>query len=180
MTCPNWTYIINVMASNFVDESLFPSAANLSDQRKIRRASIGDRVQACAEIVNRSTEPWVLWCDLNDEATALTKAIPDAVEVRGSDSIESKVSALTGFTEGKIRVMVTKPSIAGHGLNRVNTARAWLSWAWVIHMRRYYQAVRRCWRYGQERPVEVHRFYTDADSVIVDSLARKEDSAMSL
>ena len=169
----------HVMASDFTDDSLFPSAASLSDQRKVRRASIGDRVLACADIVNRSTEPWVLWCDLNDEASALTKAIPDAVEVRGADTIETKVSALAGFTEGKIRVMVTKPSIAGHGLNWQHCARmAFVGVGYSYEA--FYQAVRRCWRYGQERPVEVHRFYTDADSVIVDALARKEDSAMNL
>ena len=161
------------------DGELFAAAASLADQRRIRRESLAARVAECAAMVNASAEPWVVWCDLNDESGALAKAIPDAVEVRGSDSLDSKIAALTGFSDGAIRVLVTKPSIAGHGLN----------WQHCAHMafvglgysyEAFYQAVRRCWRYGQARPVEVHRYYTDAETAVARALERKEEAAMSL
>ena len=160
-------------------DDLFPSAVGIQAQRKNRRASIGARVEECAALVNADADPWVVWCDLNDESDALAKAIPDAVEVRGSDSIDSKITALTGFSDGAIRVLVTKPSIAGHGLNWQHCARqAFVGVGYSYEAQ--YQATRRCWRYGQVRPVEVHRFSTEADRLVIESVARKEEGAMSL
>ena len=158
---------------------LFPSAVGIQAQRKNRRASIGARVAECAELVNADAEPWVVWCDLNDESAALVKAIPGAVEIRGSDSAEHKTRALVDFSEGRTRVLVTKPSIAGHGLNWQHCARmAFVGVGYSYEAQ--YQAVRRCWRYGQARPVEVHRFSTEADRLVIESVARKEEGAMGL
>jgi hypothetical protein len=85
----------------------------LSQRIKVRRDSIHERVARCAEIVNQSTSPFLVWCELNEESSLLTKSIPGAVEVKGSDDPARKESALTGFSDGNIRVLVTKPSIAG-------------------------------------------------------------------
>ena len=92
-------------------------AQTLGERRGARKASIGARVKACADIVNADSEPWIVWCDLNAEADSLRQAIPGAVEVRGTDEPDAKEARLLDFAAGRIRVMVTKPSIAGFGLN---------------------------------------------------------------
>ena len=157
------------------DGMLFPGAlGGLSDRRKVRRVSLTDRVKACAEKVNASSEKWVIWCDLNDESTALKNAIPDAQEVTGSDSIEVKESILDNFTYGNLRVLVTKPSIAGFGMNWQhchNMAFVGMSDSWES----YYQAVRRCYRFGQEKPVNVFIYYSENEAEIVDNIKRKGD-----
>lgn len=159
---------------------LFPmEAQTLSERRNARRASIGDRVARCAEIVNADREPWIIWCDLNAEADALRSAIPDAVEVRGPDSIESKEDALAGFSNGRIRVLITKPSIAGWGLNWQHCAR--MAFVGVTDsFESYYQAIRRCWRFGQRREVMVHIFASDLEGAVVANLKRKESDAKSM
>ncbi|MDE1907195.1 MAG: hypothetical protein KGH75_12175, partial [Rhodospirillales bacterium] len=96
---------------------LFALEANtLSERRDARRASLSDRVARAAAMVNESNRPWLVWCDLNAESEALTRAIPGAVEVKGSDDTDHKESALSGFQDGLFRVLVSKPSICGFGL----------------------------------------------------------------
>jgi hypothetical protein len=149
-----------------------PEAQTLTERRQARRASLEARVDACAKRVNEDRQPWVVWCDLNAEADALCDAIPDAVEVRGTDDIDVKESRLRDFSEGRIRVLVTKPSIAGHGLNWQHCARmafVGLSDSWE----NYFQAIRRCWRFGQKRPVEVHVFASEMEGAVVKNLQRK-------
>ena len=129
---------------------LFPSIPRplgISELRSLRRESLSARVGECSDLVNDSDECWVVWCDLNDESSALVKAIPDAVEVRGSDRLDKKIQSLVDFSNGKIRVLVTKPSIAGHGLNWQHCARmAFVGVGYSFEQQ--YQAIRRCWRYG--------------------------------
>jgi hypothetical protein len=166
-----------VSASQVQDGFLFPvEAQTLQERIGARRSTIMDRVEACALDVNASAEPWVVWCNLNDESAALTKAITDAVEVRGAMSSEDKEATLLGFTDGAFRVLVTKPSIAGHGMNWQhcrNVAFVGLSDSWE----QYYQAVRRCWRFGQEREVQVHIYTADVEGAVVANIKRKEASA---
>ena len=154
-------------------------ASSLSDRREARKASLPDRVAACAELVNADRQPWIVWCDLNDEADALRAAIPDAVEIRGSDDDEDKEHRLHDFAHGKIRVLVTKPKIAGFGLNWQHCAR--MAFVGVTDsFEAYYQAVRRCWRFGQTRPVDVHVFASDLEGAVVANLARKEADAKAM
>jgi hypothetical protein len=154
-------------------------ARTLSERRGARRASINDRVNACADIINSSARPWVVWCDLNAEADALQKAIPDAVEVRGTDDPEEKESRLMDFAAGKIRVMVTKPSIAGFGLNWQHCSD--VAFVGVTDsFESYYQAVRRCWRFGQKRQVNVHVFASKYEGAVVSNLRRKEAAALAM
>jgi superfamily II DNA or RNA helicase len=151
-------------------------AQTLSERITARRESISDRVSKCAELVNNTTEPWVIWCNLNEEADRLEESIGDAVQVQGNEDVESKIRKLTAFTAGQIRVLVTKPSIAGHGLNWQhcnNVAFVGLSDSWE----QYYQAVRRCWRFGQKRPVNVHIITSSAEGQIVANIKRKEADA---
>lgn len=154
-------------------------ASTLSERRDARRASIGDRVAACAALVNADREPWVVWCDLNTEGDALRAAIPDAVEIRGADDAETKEQRLIDFAAGRIRVLVTKPSIAGFGLNWQHCAR--MAFVGVTDsFESYYQAVRRCWRFGQQREVQVHVFASELEGAVVANLRRKEQDALAM
>jgi hypothetical protein len=152
-------------------------AESLSERRAARKSSLTQRVEACAAVVNAEmTEPWVVWCDLNAESEALTAAIAGAVEVRGSHTIDEKERALEAFARGEIRVLVSKPSIAGFGLNWQHCARmafVGVTDSWEA----YYQAVRRCWRFGQTRPVDVHIFASEAEGSVVRNLERKDAAA---
>ena len=146
----------------------------LAGQRRARKAGLDWKVENLAAMVNASGEQWCVWCDYNDESAALAKAIPDAVEVRGSDSAESKADAMTGFAEGRYRVIVSKPSICGFGMNWQQChlmAFCGLSYSYE----QFYQAVRRCWRFGQGKPVEAHVFTTVQESSSVDAIKRKEE-----
>ncbi len=159
---------------------LFASEAqSLSERREARRMSIADRVADCASIVNADSQPWIVWCDLNAEGDALRQAIPDAVEIRGSDDADEKERRLADFAAGRIRVLVTKPSIAGFGLNWQHCAR--MAFVGVTDsFESYYQAVRRCWRFGQRRDVHVHVFASSAEGAVVANLKRKERDALAM
>lgn len=161
--------------------SLFAEhAESLSERRSARKQSVADRVRECAAIVNADqSEPWVVWCDLNAEGDLLREAIKGAVEVRGSDDVDKKESTLQGFADGTHRVLVSKPSICGFGLNWQHCAR--MAFVGVTDSwESYYQAVRRCWRFGQSRPVEVHIFASEAEGAVVANLKRKERDAQVL
>jgi superfamily II DNA or RNA helicase len=154
-------------------------AQTLSERRDARRLSIADRVSDCASIVNSDRQPWVVWCDLNAEGDALVKAIPDAVEIRGSDDADVKEKRLADFAAGRVRVLVTKPSIAGFGLNWQHCAR--MAFVGVTDsFEAYYQAVRRCWRFGQRRDVHVHVFASTSEGAVVANLKRKERDALAM
>jgi hypothetical protein len=152
-------------------------ASDLRERQKARRSTVSARASACAELVNNSKDAWVVWCDLNDESSELARLIPDSVEVRGSDSNEHKESAMMGFADGKHRVIVTKPKIAGFGMNWQichNVAFVGLSDSYEM----YYQAVRRCWRFGQTKPVNVKVITSDLEGAVVRNIERKEADAM--
>jgi len=151
-------------------------AQSLSERREARKASMEDRVRECAAMVNADTEPWVVWCDLNAEGDALTKAIDGAVQISGADEIDVKEKRLGDFAAGRTRVLVSKPSICGWGLNWQHAAR--MAFVGVTDSyEAYYQAVRRCWRFGQKRDVHVHIFASKAEGAIVANLKRKEREA---
>ena len=152
-------------------------AQTLSERRDARRKSMEDRVAECAAIVNaESNESWVIWCELNAEGEALRKAIPGAVEIAGSDDPDTKEKRLAEFAAGHIRVLISKPSIAGFGLNWQHAAR--MGFVGVTDsFESYYQAVRRCWRFGQKRDVHVHLFSSSAEGAVLANLKRKERDA---
>jgi hypothetical protein len=154
-------------------------AQTLSERRDARKASMADRVAECAAMVNADDEPWVVWCDLNAESSALVKAIDGAVEITGSDDSDTKERRLADFAAGRIRVLVSKPSICGWGLNWQHCAR--MAFVGVTDsFEAYYQAVRRCWRFGQAREVAVHIFASQLEGAIVANLKRKESAAQSM
>ena len=151
-------------------------AQTLKERQAARRDSIGDRVAACADLVNSSDRPFLVWCNLNAESEALAAAIPDAVEVQGSDTDEHKEAAIVGFLDGRYRVMISKPKIAGLGLNLQHCA----DMAFVGLSDSYeqlYQSIRRCWRFGQSRPVNVHVITAETEGAVVSNIKRKEREA---
>jgi len=149
-------------------------AQGLMERNQARRDSIDDRVAKCAELVNSSAEQWVVWCHLNDEAAMLVKAIPGAIDVSGSSSLDQKESAVHGFLDGTIRVLVSKPKVLGSGMNFQcchNTAFVGLSDSWE----QYYQAIRRFYRFGQEKIVNVHVISAESEGAVVENIRRKEE-----
>jgi hypothetical protein len=140
-----------------------------------KRLTIDARADMIAGVVsNETSEPWIIWCDTDAEADALTDRIPDAVEVRGSMASDVKEERLIAFSTGKSRVIVTKPSIAGFGLNWQHCARqAFVGLSFSYES--FYQAVRRSHRFGQTRPVHVHVAMADTEKAIWDVVSRKAE-----
>ena len=148
-------------------------AKTLQERQQARRDSLHERVSACAEIVNNSSEQWLIWCNLNVESNLIAKSIPGSVEVCGNDTPEHKTNSMIGFSEKKIRVLVSKPSICGFGMN-------WQQCHNMIFVglsdsfEQYYQAVRRCWRFGQTKEVNVYVITADTEGAVVANIQRKE------
>lgn len=156
-----------------------PVASTLSERNQARRESIDERVSKCAEYVNATTGPVVVWCNLNDESAKLAALIPDAVEVRGSYSIDVKEDRIRAFSDGRARVIITKPSITGYGLNWQHCSQM----AFVGLSDSYedlYQAIRRCYRFGQTKPVTVTMITADSEGAVRDNIKRKEQQAQEM
>lgn len=154
-------------------------ARTLMERRSARKESIADRVQECANIVNADDDIWLIWCDLNAESEMLARSIRGAVEVSGSDDPDYKERSMLDFQNGNIRVLVSKPSICGHGLNFQicsNMGFVGVTDSWED----YYQAVRRCWRFGQKRQVNVNIFVSELEGAVVANLLRKERDAIEM
>jgi len=152
-------------------------ARTLADQRRVRRDSLRDRCQAVADLVATAPdEQWLVWCELNDESGLLAQLIPGAVEIAGATAEDAKRSAMLGFAAGSVRVLVTKPKIAGFGMNWQSCSRAVFA-APTHSYEQWYQAVRRCWRFGQTRPVDVWMMQTSADGAVTRNLERKARNA---
>lgn len=146
-------------------------AVGLQEQRAERRRSIEDRCEQAARLINGSGEPAFAWCHLNDEGHMLEKMIPDAVEVEGSDSDEFKEEKFEAFSKGEIRVIVSKPVIAGYGLNFQHCAHMT---SFPSHsFEQWYQSVRRFWRFGQTRPVKVDIISSEGEVGVLANMNRK-------
>lgn len=174
---PPLEYFEHVVEGQDVEGELFARPAMcLAERRKAQRASVEARCKALADVVNADTsEPWIIWCHLNDEAELLQSLIPGSVNVQGSDSPESKSKNLLGFAHGDVRVLISKAKIAGYGLNMQHCARM----AFVgldDSFEKFYQAVRRCYRFGQKRSVKVHLFTAENEGQILANLKRKEEA----
>lgn len=137
-----------------------------------KRITMQDRVARAAEIANAATGAVIVWCETNSESSALTASIPDAIEVHGSMDLEAKVAALDDFTFGRRRVIVSKPKLAGLGLNWQHAHT--VIFASVSHSyEQHYQAVRRAWRYGQTCPVTCHVIISDTEASVWNNVQRK-------
>lgn len=156
-------------------------ASSLTERRAAKRASIEDRVAACAAVVQgEPDERWIVWCDLNSEQDALEAAFGDeCISIYGSLDADEKESRLNRFIAGEGRILLGKVSIFGFGINLQSVCR--MAFVGVTDSwESYYQAVRRCWRFGQKRPVKVHLFASEAEGAVAKNLARKEADAKTL
>jgi superfamily II DNA or RNA helicase len=150
-------------------------AVGLVEQRADLRNTINERCDMAAQLINNHNRPAVAWCNLNEEGKRLTRQIRGAVEVSGADPEERKEEVFTAFIRGDIRVLVTKPTIGGFGLNLQHCAHETF---FPSHSyEQYYQAVRRCWRFGQKNEVTVDMITTDGQDNVLKNLQAKAKKA---
>jgi superfamily II DNA or RNA helicase len=174
---PPLTYELHTVSADITmdvpDGMLFriPDSSATTIHRE-KRLTMDDRVAKAAEIANAADGAVIVWCETNSESSALAQSIPGAIEVHGSMDPEEKIAALDDFTFGRRRVIVSKPKLAGLGLNwqHANT----VVFASVSHSyEQHYQAVRRAWRYGQTQPVTCHVVISDTETSIWNNVQRK-------
>lgn len=166
-----------VAGGELVEGQLFHVVAqSLTERREAKRSSMADRIALASKLANDATGAAIVWCHLNDESTALTTAIPDAVEVTGSMTMDQKSGNVLSFTHGDRRVLVSKASICGSGMN-------WQHCDTMIFagmndsFEEFYQAVRRCWRFGQKRQVTVHIITAETEGAVKANIERKQRQA---
>lgn len=166
-------------------ELFTPQLQGITQRAQVRKDTLAERIAAAVDLVCQEPDrQWIVWTGRNDESSGMAAAIADALpdvtitEVVGSDDADVKADALAAFAEGEIQILVTKPSIAGAGLNFQSCSRM-LFVGLSDSYEQYYQAIRRCWRFGQRNPVDVHIVVADVESVIVQNVRAKEQTAKS-
>ena len=145
----------------------------LTERREARRESLSERCKTAADIVNNSTENWLVWCDLNAESDMLSALIDGAVNVQGSDKPEYKTTSMLDFSKDKIKCLITKPKIAGYGMNWQNCHNM-IFVGLSDSFEAYYQAVRRCWRFGQSESVNVYIIISAKEGPVKSNIERKQ------
>lgn len=175
---PELSIVPEVVAVDIVPEGqLFATdLGGVGGRSKMRRQTLEARTARAVELVTGNDDQWIVWCGLNDEADAITAAVPDAVNVEGATDPEKKVEQLEAFQDGRIRVLVTKPAIAGFGMNFQN-AHHMVFVGMSDSYESYYQAIRRCYRFGQQHPVTAHVVVSEIEQQIVQNVARKEQES---
>lgn len=148
-----------------------PIETSATGYHKERRRTLKQRCEKVAEIVE-SKDQFVVWCGMNEEADELKKIIPDSVEIRGNDKPDRKEQAAMNFINGNIRVLISKPSIFGYGLNFQNCHNS-VFCGMDYSFESYYQAVRRFYRFGQNHKVNIYRVLGDTEKNILDTINRK-------
>lgn len=150
-------------------------AVGLEEQRAERRRTIKERCEMVASLISDTGKPAIAWCHLNEEGNTITKMIPGAVEVCGADSDDFKEETFEAFCAGQVRVIVTKPSIAGMGLNFQHCAHQTF---FPSHsFEQWYQSIRRSWRFGQKNPVKIDVISSAGESGVLNNMKRKADQA---
>lgn len=165
-----------VSVEQLADGMLFHMPAHgLKEQREERKRSVRERCEAVASLVSETGQPALVWCHANDEGNLMEKLIDDSVQVSGSDSDEAKEEAFSAFSSGESRVLITKPKIGAWGLNFQHCNH--VTWFPCHSYEGYYQGVRRCWRFGQKRPVTVDIVTTEGEKAIMANMRRKARQA---
>jgi len=158
----------------------FTGLHGIADRAKVRRATLEFKLQQLHDIVNHTNEQWIIWCGLDAESRQAQKTIGEvAIEVKGSDNLEYKVQTLEAFQDGDIKVLITKPKIAGFGMNFQNAHNMvflGLNDSWET----YYQCIRREWRYGQMKPVNIYLIIDEVEGEIYRNVQRKDNMATRL
>ena len=145
----------------------------LTERREARKESLELRCKKAAKLVNSSNEKWLVWWALNDESARLSELISESVEVKGSDKSEYKSNSMLAFSDGTVKCLITKPKIAGFGMNWQNCHNMIFT-GLSDSYEQYYQAVRRCWRFGQEKPVNVYIIISAKEGCVKENIERKQ------
>lgn len=159
-----------------VDQLFAVGLKGITDRSAVRKETVDSRVSVAAELIQSEDVPWIAWVGRNDEGQRLSKLIPEAVLIEGSQSPDEKADRIDRFSDGRARVVISKCSITGQGLNWQHCARqvfVGLSDSWEA----YYQAIRRSWRYGATQPVQVYVVISEPEQVIYENILRKEREA---
>jgi hypothetical protein len=166
-----------VSGGDLLEGQLFAvTAQSLTERRQAKKSSMDDRLGLAASIANGTTEPVIVWCHMNEESERLTKMIAGAVEVTGAMTVDQKTKNIMAFTHGEARVLVSKASVCGFGMN-------WQHCNNIIFagmddsFEKYYQAVRRCHRFGQKRIVTVHIITAETEGAVKANIERKQRQA---
>jgi len=178
-TLPKLNIKTEFVESKNNSEFLFALEANTLDERRdARKNSVEDRCKKALSLVNNDDQ-YIIWCDYNIESTTISSMIQDAVEITGSDKPEFKEISMLDFASKKIRVLVSKSSICGFGMNWQNCNNM-IFLGLSDSYESYYQAIRRCWRFGQKKEVNITIILSKAESSVLNNIKRKEKDAMSM
>lgn len=150
-------------------------ATDLREQRAEKKRTVRERCEQVAAMVANTGRPALVWCHLNEEGNLLQDLIPGSSQVSGSDRDDIKEGRLIDFAEGRSRVLITKPKIGAWGLNFQHCSH--ITYFPSHSFEQYYQSVRRCWRFGQERQVVVDIVLTEGERRIMENLQRKRGQA---
>ena len=148
-------------------------AETLSERREARKESMIDRVEVAKKLIAKSSENWLIWCDYNAESEMLHKTIPESIEIVGADSPDKKAQTALDFADGKIKALISKPSIYGFGMN-FQSCHNMIFCGLSDSYEAFYQAIRRCWRYGQKEAVNVHIIISEKEQNVLDNIKRKQ------
>lgn len=171
-------YHQHTVESDYTKEGdLFPSIAQTpSERRDAKRNSLSERVKLAVELTETDDDYWIIWCHLNDESSALKKALPDAVEVIGTLPSREKEDRILSFIRGEKKIVIGKPSIFGFGLN-LQHCRNMIFVGMDDSYEMFYQSIRRCWRFRQDREVNVHIISSSSEGEILKNVERKKKQA---
>ena len=147
---------------------------SLSERRQARKDSLEERCQTAASLVNESDDRWLVWCDLNAEGHRLEELINGGKNVEGSDADDYKAKTMLDFSNGGLHSLISKPKIAGWGMNWQNCHKVIFT-GLSDSYESYYQAVRRCWRFGQSSPVDVYIIISSKEGCVRDNIERKQN-----
>ena len=154
-------------------DTLFPVAAEtLGERREARKSSIPEKMNKIKELV-KNMDNCLIWCDFNYESEEIKKAVPEGYEIKGSDTPEYKEIGMVGFSEGKIKILISKPSICGFGMNWQNCNNM-IFCGLSDSYEQFYQAIRRCWRFGQKKEVNVYIIISDKEMNMIENIQKKE------
>lgn len=171
---PDLNIVEHVVETPVGDYELIQTRAEtLSERREARKKYMADRIAESRRLTDETPEQYLIWCDFNDESSALHAAIPESTEVVGADSPAVKSDAAIRFAAGDIRVLVSKPSIYGFGMNWQNCHNI-IFCGLSDSFEQFYQALRRCWRYGQEHTVTAHVIISDREMNVLENIKRKQ------
>lgn len=145
----------------------------LTERRRARKDSLQLRCEQAARLVNGSDEQWLAWCDLNEEGNTLEKLIDKSKNVQGSDTNQYKSDTMLEFSEGNLKCLISKPKLAGFGMNWQNCHNMIFT-GLSDSYEQFYQALRRCWRFGQEKPVNVYIIISAKEGCVKENIERKQ------